>query len=311
MTTVATVAAVLLVLFFVVAAAFFSGAETGAYVVNRLRLRIRAQAGLAAAIRLRRLLEDPRALITTTLVGNNLAVFAVSTLVARLLEGRVAPVALIDTLIVTPVLFVFGDVVPKNLFRRYADVLMPSAGRWLAVARSAFSPVVFVLNRLSGGRRAIERRLPADPLHSRDRVLSLVALGGEEGILTPYQQDMASNILRASSVTVRDVMIPLSKVVTVRAPVNEERLRVALAASNHARYPILNPDGDVDSFVDVVACLTAVRAGQPTETAVHPILRLLAGMPVPRALDTLQEARHPVGLVVDHEDRPLGISTSA
>jgi putative hemolysin len=339
-TVVSLVAMMVLLLVAIVLSAFFSGAEMGAYVVNRVRLRLRAQAGHEDARRLRRLLDDPRGLLTTILVGNNLANFGATTLVARLMEGRVADPALLTTLLLAPFLFIFGEVVPKNLFRRYPDAFLYPASRPLHLAKVVLAPLAHLARGLSGAWPIGAPRRPTPDALTRERVRSLLLLGGEEGLLTAYQQDVAANILRLSSVTIDRACIPMDKVVALRDPVTPEAVLAALAASHHptrpvqhptptthhptpawghARYPIIASDGTVRDLLEVTPYLLHLRSAVshlPSEisdlqsqTARRPMLRLPASTTVPKALDALQDARDPMGLVVDPADRPIGIVT--
>ena len=301
----------LLVFLFALLEGFYSGAETGVYVLNRVRLRLRAEAGQPEATRLWTLLADLPSLITTTLVGTNLCVFASSAIVTRLLEPHTPNAEYLTMLILSPLLFVFAEVVPKNLFSRHADLLMYRAGRFLQLSALAFRPLVVVLRgvtaigRLGGG----EEGKPVDPLRSRQRLLSLLLAGAEEGVLSPYQHDLAENILRVASVPVKSAAVPLAQVVMIDEPVLPERVVEALRTAEHARYPLRSPDGEVRMLVEVTSYLLAARNGGPSGAGLRPLTRLPADTPVPRALELLQRATDPMGLVVDDAGSPLGIVT--
>ena len=311
MTAVVLIATFLLVVFFVLLEGFFSGSETGIYVLNRVRLRLRAEAGQPEARRLRGLLADTRGLITTALVGTNLCVFATSALVTRLLATRVERTAFISTLILSPMLFIFAEVVPKNLFRRHADVLMYRTARGLRLSAAAFKPLVLVLKAVTSVWELIlgKQLEPADPLRSRERLLSLLMTGAEQGILTPYQHDIAGNILRVASVSVERVMIPFARVAAVDAPVEPAAVVGVLSARGHSRYPVRAPDGSIEAILDVTAYLLAWRREGRTDAGFRPVVPIPAGTPVPRALEILQAARHPMGIVAEPTGRPLGIVT--
>ena len=112
----------------VVLAAFFAGSETGAYVLNRLRLRYRASAGVRRAALLQGLLEDMPGFVTALLIWTNLSVYLVSAACTSLFEraGTAAHAELAATLAAAPVLFVFSELAPKELYRRRAEGLMLS-----------------------------------------------------------------------------------------------------------------------------------------------------------------------------------------
>ncbi len=102
--------------------AFFSGSETGFYRVSIPRLTIDAQAGDPVAQRLLWFARNPASFLSTTLVGNNLAnyltSFAVSMSVVRLIDGPADLWEVLATILISPVVYLFGELLPKNLYYR-------------------------------------------------------------------------------------------------------------------------------------------------------------------------------------------------
>jgi len=312
MSTLFLAGTVLVILACVVLEGFFSGSETGIYVVNRIRLQVRAENREPAAVRLQRLLRDPRGLITTTLVGTNLAVFGSSALVTRLIAGQeIENPEVVSTLILSPLLFVFAEVVPKNLFRRHADVFSYRFSGLLHLSAVVFKPVVVMLKGVTSVWDLLlgKRQEEGDPLRSRRRLLSLLMTGAEEGVLTQYQHDMAGNVLRAASLPIERAMVPVHEVVAVDDPVRPEQVLHVLSTEGHSRYPVRAADGSMRDVLDATDYLMAYRSGGDAAAGIRPMVRMPVGTPVPIALERLQGERPPVALVVGATDQPLGIIT--
>ncbi|KPJ71908.1 MAG: hypothetical protein AMS14_08860 [Planctomycetes bacterium DG_20] len=70
-----------------------------------------------------------------------------------------------------------------------------------------------------------------------------------------------------------------------------------------------SPDGSIDRILDVAEYLLRCRREGSTDGGLRPMPVVPAGTPVPRALEVLQTARDPMGLVADAAGRPLGIVT--
>ena len=102
--------------------ALFSGAETGVYSVSRVRLEAEAGQGRRAARILSGLLRDDAGLLITLLVGANLVQDLAALAFQAEIESWVSLPAysreLVVTAILTPFLFFFGEVLPKDVFRR-------------------------------------------------------------------------------------------------------------------------------------------------------------------------------------------------
>ncbi|HUU31644.1 MAG TPA: DUF21 domain-containing protein, partial [Phycisphaerae bacterium] len=119
-------------------AALANGVETGLYRLNRIRLRLRAASGDRRAKTLLALLADLRGLIVVCLVGYNLGTYVVTVMVTMLVaaagwvEGS-PRIEVLTTAILTPIFFVFADVVPKSIMAYAADLWtqrMAGALRW-------------------------------------------------------------------------------------------------------------------------------------------------------------------------------------
>ena len=169
----------------VLLSALFSGSETGMYCVNRLKLRLRSDRGRIRAVRLQGLFENEQRALAVILIGTNLANYLTTIMMAMLLGRQMGlsdrQVEFYTTLMVTPLLFVFGEVLPKNLFQLAADRLLYPCSLPLAIAERVFHPIVWLIERGSawlpvagtadtGGSRSSRPGV----LHHRDHVVALL-----------------------------------------------------------------------------------------------------------------------------------------
>ncbi len=125
--------------------AMFSGLETGLYTINRVRLTVRAAHGDHAAVTLRRILARPTRMLATILVANNIANYLASFGLAKILDATgfsAAQTIMLNVAVLIPLLFVFGEVLPKDLFRTHTD-------RW-SYACAGFLRVVSLVLTWSG-----------------------------------------------------------------------------------------------------------------------------------------------------------------
>ena len=112
---------IILLLFGLLLSALFSGSETGFYRAPRIRLELDAQAGRPRSRGLLWLSNHPSVFVATTLIGNNLANYmtsmAVVLLAASVVQTKSSMLGeLLGPLLLTPVLFVYGELMPKQLF---------------------------------------------------------------------------------------------------------------------------------------------------------------------------------------------------
>src|SRR6478609_7898373 len=96
--------------------AFFSGSETALTAVSRGRMHQLEQEGSIAARNVNRLVSDRERLIGALLLGNTFVNILASSLATAMLEARLGPRAVaVTTLVMTVVILVFSEVLPKTL----------------------------------------------------------------------------------------------------------------------------------------------------------------------------------------------------
>ena len=301
----------------VVLSGFFSGSETGVYCLDRVRLRVASERGEPDAKRLAGLMRRPEDLVITVLLGTNVADYLATAFTsALLLRAAVAEhlVEIYATLIVTPLILVFGGMVPKDWFRRESDRLMYAlalpASISLRAARA--TGLVWLLRRLAVGlARWLDPRQAAaqESLLPRARTLALLREGAARGGLTVWQRDLIDRVVKISTTPVGSVMIRRERVATV--PIDIERedfLRIARMA-HFSRLPVYEDDPRrIVGIVNVYDVLTDPAGGE-IRNHVREAFPLAAAVSVSRALVRLQRSRQVMAIVQDERDNCVGILT--
>ncbi|MHC5098201.1 MAG: CNNM domain-containing protein, partial [Planctomycetota bacterium] len=116
----------ILIFLLLLLSAFFAGTETGIYRISRFQVRIGSEKGRPSYKMLFEILQDGQGLILSLLLGNNLANNLLTGLLTFIFLQAVSEehlAGIYATAVLTPVLFVFGEMIPKNLFYRKANTL--------------------------------------------------------------------------------------------------------------------------------------------------------------------------------------------
>jgi magnesium and cobalt exporter, CNNM family len=181
--------------------AFFSGSETGFYRVQRLRLAVSAIAGDWTSAGLLWLSNRPSWFVATTLVGNNLANYLTSLAIVmasdRLIPGGGTWVDLLGPILLAPILFIAGELLPKNLFYHAPNRLLRRCAPALFVCTVLFLPLTIILWSFSKILQMATNSSPQEMRLSlaRRELAELLAEGHEAGILRPVQQTLAHAML--------------------------------------------------------------------------------------------------------------------
>lgn len=173
---------------------------------------------------------------------NYLTTTAVAFLFAELLQVSHVDSQLYTIALVTPVVFVFGEVVPKNLFQRHPDTLMVQAAWILSVSAHVFRslgaiPLVAGLARLAN-RLATGSVTHVGFVEPKRRVALLLQEALADQTQGEDRSEMIDRVCRLSETPVRDVMIPFRRVASIAATATRRQLVDVARATGYARLPV-------------------------------------------------------------------------
>ena len=191
--------------------AFFSSAETALTTVNRLRVRALVDDGDARAIVLAKVIDDPGKLLSAILIGNNIvniSASSIATLLATNFFGNAG--AGIATGVMTLLVLIFGEVTPKTMASLKAEKIALSYAKTIYGIMFVFTPLIFILDLLSGG---LLRLLGVDPDKRDDSVTeedlrTIVEAGHEDGVLETEEHKMINNVFDFGDHQAKDIMVP-------------------------------------------------------------------------------------------------------
>jgi CBS domain containing-hemolysin-like protein len=289
--------------------AVFSGSETGLYLLSQPRLDVDARAGSRAAKLMRYMLRNESAVLVTILIGNNLAL-EVLTWTAEALGDEVdrgPSHEVFVALLLTPIVFLFAEALPKDLFRRRPHASMAWTVDFLLIARFLLWPAERVLSLLAKalefafGLRGGERYA----LGTRESVERLLSEGTLLGALEPGAEELARNALELRHMPVEQVMTAWSEVVSVSRGGSAEEAREVVAEAQFSRLPVTRADGEVTGYVHQLDVLGALEGSDPFSHE-REILSLQAGTPVDLAIARLR-LRGARMAIVGAPEAPLGL----
>jgi len=295
----------------ILASAIYSGSEIGLYSLSRARLDLEASKGGWSSRVTRRLVASDTALLITILIGNNVAMELSTRVGGELLPLRAGSGferELYVAMFLTPLLFFFGEALPKDLFRQRPHRLVALSAPLLVLSRVLFWPLERLLRGLS---LVLERffGLKAEGVvrnPGRESVLTFLAEGKRSGALQERAEVLAHNALKLRSIPISRAMRPWEDVKVVDLARDEDP-RAVVADSNYSRLPVRNEDGSVAGYLHQLDVLAA-GPGSPVLEGLRPLPALPADTPVDRALARLRVSGQRVA-VVGSADQPLGIVT--
>ncbi len=294
-----------------IAEGFFSGSEIGVVSADRMKLRHQAAKGSEGAKLALSMLKKPEWLLSTTLVGTNISVVTNTTMATALMLELFGPgSSWLAIVLVAPLIWVFGEIVPKSIFQQRADVLTPRVIFILKFCSYIFFPILVVfsflarmLGRLFGGKSDGK-----NPFTLREEIQTMMQMSAsDDGDIEPIEQDMIRRLFNFGETTAHEVMMPLIDVDMVErtATCNEAR-KVAIEHS-HARIPVYHER--VDRVVGVLDTLEllGVDSEEPIQPFIKGVTYVPAGKSIQDLLLDMRKAREQVSVVVDEFGGAEGI----
>jgi putative hemolysin len=300
----------------IIGSAMFSGLETGVYRLNRIRLHLLSQRPGSRAATLAHLVRQPNRLLGTLLIGNNIVNYMASYGIAVLLAGHGFSdwqQVLFNAAMLTPLLFVFGEVLPKDLFANYTDRLTYMFAGFLRVVQilltlSLMLPLIDLVSRLLS-RVLHTGQLNVQTFHPRRAMTELMKESIGHGVLSEYQSDIIDRVLHPTERIVSDAMIDWPQVVTVRAGQPGEAIWALADRVPFSRVPMIGPNGQPIGVLHVHdVLLHPPDECPPIESLAFQVPQVSPQTPLRQALRTLQQNRSAMALVMDG-NQPRGIVT--
>ncbi|MSR45006.1 MAG: DUF21 domain-containing protein [Phycisphaerales bacterium] len=296
--------------------ALLSGMETGIYTLNRVRLASRVAQGKRSAQRLRTELNHPNRLLATVLVGMNVAhagLSAATTAVIARAQFDPMREAILNTVVVLPLVFLLGDALPKELFRVFTNTWTYHCSGILLGLRIAFTwtgavPLIRMLG--DGSARLLGVRVDQDA-PARHRVLQSLRDGVESDLITNVHLEMADRLFGLSERTVAKCAVPWKRVVVLPADATGATSTQVLRENPFSRIPVVDAHAGHVRVMGVLASLDAIL--QPTmavgELAQEPLL-IESSTLVMDAARRMRSARQTMAIVVEGASHaPIGIVT--
>ncbi len=314
---------VALILLMLAASAFFAGSETAFVTANRLRTEVRARQGGGAGRAVQAFLADPGSLLTTTLVGSNVALVVYSTLVGIWLDapltafyerlGLSTPttaVLLTQTVAAALVVLVFGEVLPKSLLRQpSARALFLLAGP-LKATYVLFWPLI----KLAGWTSGLLVRATGTPADSMQQFLRrdfelVIRESRETGTLdlADDESEILSNVFELRTLRVKDSMVPRTDIRAVEETATIEEVRRVFIETGHSRLPVYR--GTIDRVVGVVLAHDLFHAPASLAAILRPARLVPESKPARDLLFDFLRGGTSMAVAVDEHGGTAGVVT--
>ena len=300
---------IVLVIVMIVFSALFSSTETAYSSLNKLRLKnYEAQGNKKAGIALR-LANKFDEVLTAVLIGNNIVNIAMSSLSTLLFVSIFGDGgAGISTVIITVLVLIFGEVLPKSYAKRNAEKLALLFAKPLSFLVIILKPFVLILNKMSSMLSSGSEEAPSV---TEDELKYMIDEIEEQGVIEEQESELVKSALEFDEISVDEILIPRVKVVGVEIGSDIDEIKNIFNTEMYSRLPVY--EKSLDDIVGIItnkAFFKMLTEGKRDITSIIQEVPHIADVKlISEAMRDMQRSKVHLAVVVDQYGGTKGIVT--
>lgn len=289
--------------------ALFSATETAFSTVNEIRIKQIAKTSTGRkqkkAQRILVLLRNYGSVISTVLVANNLVNLTASALMTYLFSvtlGLQEQGVLISTVVVSILIIVLGEIMPKNIAQVYATrfaLFIVNPFYWIVLI---LKPITFffakIHERIEGSVSDQSEKVTA----TEDELLEIVETIEKEGVLEQTESEIIQSAITFDDIEVEKVMVPKEKTMVVNEKDSFDQIVNTFTVSKFSRIPVINEKNEVLGIIRQQSVFDALakKIPQTPKQLMGPAIFISKRRLLPYALEKLQQQKSHMAIVVEN-----------
>ncbi len=316
----------LLIVSTILMSGFFSGSEIAFVTANKLKLEVASRKNDLVSGSIGFFAKNPDTFITTTLVGNNIVNVLYATFMAIFLvdpvtfyydqwfgvEPSAFQVLAIQTIIASLVIMLFGEIIPKGLFRAQADIMVKVIAIPLRFFYWILRPLIALAN--SSSNILIKWLVPdaerAEQFYRRQDVELIVKelreSGGSEDI-DEDDSEILHNVLELSNMRVKESMIPRIDIEAVEKSTSIDEVLKTMIESGHSKLPVFRES--IDDVIGVVFAHDFFKNPKSLHEIIRPVKLVPSSKKSKDLMTEFRQTNMSVAIVLDEYGGTAGMIT--
>ncbi|WP_322788389.1 hemolysin family protein [Rummeliibacillus pycnus] len=218
---------------------FFSGSETALTAINRMKVQLRANQGDRMSQKLNLLIAQPDRMITTILIINNTVNILMPTLLTIIALRHNWQIS-VATTILTIIIIVFGEVLPKTIAVTFADRLAYLVAPIVSLFVKILSPITWIVQGFTNlFIRIISNGTVTKATLTKEEFRGIVDFASTEGAFDESESERLKEVLDFPDKDVSDVLgTHRTDVIGLPVDANYEDVRNTILEYSFTRYPV-------------------------------------------------------------------------
>ena len=290
---------------------FFAGSEIGIISYDKIKIKHKEAKGSRLAKFLLLMTRKPENTFSTSLIGNNIAYTSATILATALIyEYAKSYTPFVVAVILTPVMVIFGEIIPKMIFRRHANSLMLKSIPLITVFTVIFFPVNIIFIALSKLLNLIFKSKSKNVFLTKDELIKVLTISGNIEEFKEYDKKIIKRIFEFGNKTSKDIMIPLINVIALNENDGVNKARKIFGDTNYSRIPVYKDRIDnISSLVFAFDIYNPENADKVVGEIAKPVLFIPETLKISNIMLKMQKSRQQMVVVVDEYGGASGIIT--
>ncbi|UCC94784.1 MAG: DUF21 domain-containing protein [Candidatus Omnitrophota bacterium] len=228
-------------IFFIFLQGFFAASEISFISSSLLKLRHRQDKGDKCAARAYKLLLNPEKFLVTTLVGTNICVVLSSSLLTFfLIQLGIQQSNLWTTIVFTPLVVIFAELIPKNIGRYYREGLSSRFAGIITFFEKILAPVVITIEKASKllVKMFMKKVKPRSPFVTKEEIKSLIKEIEKEGGIDRGEKEAIEEVFEFRLSRIKDVCVSVRHIIGLDYSDSYENILKVIREKGFTRYPV-------------------------------------------------------------------------
>ena len=305
MTTNLIVLIILLIL-----SAFFSATEVAFVSLSDSKVSAMVKKRRKRANLIKKLTSNRRRLLITILIGNNIVNIAAASLATIVTSEFFSSAVLgITTGIMTLLILIFGEIIPKSYAANSAEKFAAFSAPLLRLLSLVGLPFIIIFEGLTilfTGKQ-IENQV------SEEELKAMALTGARQGTIETQEKHLIERLFSLNDITAEDVMTPRVNIIYLNHDMSVEEAAEIIAENPHTRFPVAEDTPDkIIGFIHSRDILIAFKKGNEKNLInkiIHPIIAVPQQMLIDNLLREFQKKNTHIAIVLDEFGGTEGIVT--
>ena len=259
----AEVTQIVLVLILVILSAISSGSETALVSINELKTKTLVEQKKKGSQALYRIKKNPKKLLITILIWNNLVNISAASLAAVIALDIFGSTGLgISTGIMTLIILIFGEVIPKSYATNNNEKIALKVAKPIELLSKFLYPIAIPLMKLSNWLTRANKKNNT-PIVTEEELKYIIEIGAQEKIIKKYEKEFMHRILKTGDTTAREVMVPRNKMYVLESNMSIKEAINYMIKSKYTKAPIIkNSRDNIIGIIHLKQLLSANQEGK-------------------------------------------------